>query len=121
LGFLAAGYRTADQAREDLAAARRLTPGPLGINLFWIASPAAVDQAALTAFRDEIVGDARSVGVQPGEARWDDDDLMAKIAFLESDRPEVVSFTFGCPDGTTVGRLRSAGIAIWVTVTEVEE
>ena len=34
LGFLAAGYLTAEQLRDDLAAARELTARPFGVNVF---------------------------------------------------------------------------------------
>ena len=34
LGFVAAGYLTADTLAERIIAARKLTTGPLGVNLF---------------------------------------------------------------------------------------
>jgi nitronate monooxygenase len=36
-------------------------------------------------------------------------------------RPAVVSFTFGCPATQVVDRLHAGDIAVWVTVTNVDE
>jgi nitronate monooxygenase len=105
LGFLAAGYRTAEQLAEDLAETRRLTSEPFGVNVFAHRS----DPADVTAF-------ARSAGLDPAAARWSDDEYDAKLALLGEDPPAVVSFTFGLPDP-----LPSLPSQVWVTVTGVEE
>ena len=46
LGFVAAGYLTAEVFAERIAAARRLTSGPLGVNLF-VPQPSAGTPAAI--------------------------------------------------------------------------
>lgn len=51
----------------------------------------------------------------------DDDDWEATLAVVEEDPPEVVSFTFGCPDAAVVRRLRDRGSAVWVTVNHPDE
>ena len=105
LGFLAAGYRTAEQLAEDLAETRRLTAEPFGVNVFAHRS----DPADVTEF-------ARSAGLDAAAARWSDDEYDAKLALLAEDPPAVVSFTFGLPDP-----LPSLPSQVWVTVTGVEE
>jgi nitronate monooxygenase len=121
LGFLGTGYRSAEAAQADLVAARRLTAGPLGVNIFVPSPPEGVDRRAVDAFAGAVRHEAETVGVSPGQPRWDDDDWAAKLAMVGSERPQVVSFTFGCPSPETIGGLRLAGCAVWVTVTAPEE
>ena len=45
LGFVAAGYLSADALAERIVAARNLTTGPLGVNLFVPQPSAATSQA----------------------------------------------------------------------------
>ena len=113
LGFLATGYRATDRVAADVAEVRRLTGAPFGVNLFFPPS-APADPEAVRAY-------ARRIGVEPGEPRFDDDDYGAKLELVIRERPAVVSFTFGCPDGELVARLRDGGSAVWVTVTTPEE
>jgi nitronate monooxygenase len=120
LGFLAAGYRTADAVRADVAAVRALTDRPFGVNVF-APSGSAADPDAVARYAERLRPLARQAGVELGEPRFDDDGYAAKVAMLERERPAVVSFTFGCPAPDVVRRLREAGVAAWVTVTDVEE
>ena len=41
----------------------------------------------------------------------------AKLDVVARERPDVVSFTFGCPERETVEHLRALDIAVWATVT----
>jgi nitronate monooxygenase len=109
LGFLAAGYRSADQLREDMAA----VPAPFGVNLF-VPGPEATDEAAVAEY---VAG----LGPDAGEPRYDDDAWDEKLALLRSSPPAVVSFTFGCPSPSVVSSLLTAGSEVWVTVTSVAE
>ncbi|MGZ4388932.1 MAG: nitronate monooxygenase, partial [Gaiellaceae bacterium] len=113
LGFLAAGYRSPDALREDVAETRRLGAELFGVNLFWIAEQ-EVDAGAVARF-------AASLGPGAGEARFDDDAPAAKLDLVVGERVPVVSFTFGCPPREVVERLHDAGAAVWVTVTEPAE
>jgi nitronate monooxygenase len=120
IGFLPAGYRSATQLAADLAEARRATSG-LGVNLF-VPDPGPVDRAAVLAYREAIRPEAERLGVELGEARWeDDDDWEAKIDLLVEDPVPWVSFTFGLPDPRVVDRLRGAGSRLLVTVTDADE
>jgi nitronate monooxygenase len=60
-------------------------------------------------------------GVEPGEPNWTNDDWAAKLEVAARRRPDVVSFTFGCPERELVEWLRDCGCRVWCTVTSVEE
>jgi len=120
LGFLAAGYKTAAQVAEDVAAVRAQTDQPFGVNVF--APPAAPgDHDAVARYAARLIGDAERQGAMLGDARHDDDDFDAKLALLHDLRPAVASFTFGCPPPDTIAALQQDGIAVWVTVTTAAE
>src|SRR3954454_21609616 len=72
LGFLAAGYLTAEVLAERIAAARQLTTGPLGVNLFVVQSSAA-RPAAIQEYAKALGGESKRYGARLGEARFDDD------------------------------------------------
>ncbi|MBI5105330.1 MAG: nitronate monooxygenase [Solirubrobacterales bacterium] len=115
LGFLAAGYRTAEAVAEDVRATRELTAAPIGVNVFVPGAPA--DPATYAPYVERL----RAEGHPVGEPRWEDDAYAAKLDLLASDPVAVVSFTFGCPDAAVVRRLQAAGSTVWVTVTSVDE
>ncbi len=120
LGFLAAGYRSVEAVREDVRAVRAATSEPFGVNLF--APPAATaDPSEVRAYARELAADARRQGAELGETRRDDDEWGAKLRLVRDERVPVVSFVFGCPRRETVAGLHEAEIAVWVTVTSVEE
>lgn len=120
LGFLAAGYRTVDGLRDDIGAVRGLTEAAFGVNLFYLAER-SVDEDAVARYASMLAPEAARRGVDLGQPRFDDDWLDAKLDAVLEDRPPIVSFTFGCPTSEMVGRLHERHIAVWVTVTEVEE
>jgi nitronate monooxygenase len=120
LGFVAAGYLTADAFAARAADARRLTTGPLGVNLF-VPQPSAGTPTDIAAYRDSLAGEAQRYGVAPGEPRFDDDAWAAKLDVVHDLRPEVVSFTFGLPSAQEADRLRAAGIVTVGTVTTAAE
>jgi nitronate monooxygenase len=116
LGFLAAGYKTADAVRSDIAELRGLTHRPFGVNLFAPPGPAG-DPAELDRYAAELRAEAERYGVEPGEPRHDDDGYEEKLALVVEERVPAVSFTFGCPAREQIERLRAAGAEAWVTVT----
>jgi nitronate monooxygenase len=103
LGFLAAGYLSADALRQRIAATRALTDRPFGVNLFVPGS-----RAEVATYAEYVRG--------MGEPRWDDDDFSAKLTLLRDDPVAVVSYTFGCPDP-----LPDLPGEAWVTVTTPAE
>lgn len=120
LGSLAAGYLSAERVAADIAAVRTLTSGPIGVNLF-VPQPCVATEAQLDAYRDLLVPVARQYGVQPGRPHPDDDGWQAKLEVLADIVPEIVSFTFGCPEPAVLQRLRGRGVFTLVTVTSREE
>jgi nitronate monooxygenase len=119
LGFVAAGYLSPDELGARLARARELTDGPLGVNVF-VLDEQAVDQDAVEAYARELEPEARRLGVQLGEPRFDDDGLEAKLA-AAAGTVEVLSTTFGCLPAAVVTGLQAAGTSVWSTVTSVDE
>jgi nitronate monooxygenase len=120
LGFLAAGYRPADAVREDLGTVRAVTPAPFGVNLF-VPPGQPADRETIDRFMRELSPEAERQGAALGEPRFDDDDWEAKLELVCAECPAVVSFTFGCPAWEVVDRLHRSDVAVWVTITNVEE
>jgi len=120
LGFVAAGYLTAEVFAERLEAARRLTAGPLGANLF-APQPSAGTAEAIERYAAALASEAEHYGAQLGQPRYDEDHWADKVDVLLDVRPEVASFTFGLPSVEEVRRLRAAGITTVGTVTTVAE
>jgi nitronate monooxygenase len=120
LGFLAAGYKSSEAVREDIAALRALTTRPFGVNLFYAVRD-TVDDAAISRYRESLRVEEERYGVSSGEARWTDDGWAEKLRLMQELRPAVVSFTFGCPEREVVDSLRERDIAVWATVTSRAE
>ncbi|MEV5429069.1 nitronate monooxygenase [Streptomyces sp. NPDC052701] len=136
LGFLAAGYKTADGMYQEIKQLRSLTGRPFGVNLFvpqpehpgaGAGSPRAADAAPSHAAAVEIYAHQLS-----GEAAWyetelgdpdsgRDDGYEAKLAVLLDNPVPVVSFHFGVPSREVVDSLHRAGTFVLVTATTAEE
>ena len=120
LGFLAAGYLNPGTVADQIARMRTLTDAPYGLNIFCL-EEGAVDTDALTRYADRVAPYARAHGAEPGTPRFEDDGFAAKVELAVRERPDVVSFTFGCPAADVIAGLQDAGVAVWVTVTDVAE
>ncbi|GLP74279.1 oxidoreductase [Mycobacterium antarcticum] len=120
LGFLAAGYLTSELFAERITAARGLTTGPLGVNLFVVRSSAAQPDA-IRRYAIALADESERYGAQLGEPRYDDDHWAAKLAVVMDLKPEVVSFTFGLPTADECQRLSGGGITTVATVTTLAE
>lgn len=118
LGFLAAGYKPTATVVAEIEDVRRRGAHTFGVNVF-LAGAATTDPAGVAAYRERMRPLAATLGVEPGEPRWDDDEVDAKLAAVAG--VPVVSLAFGCPSAGTVRRLQSAGSAVLVTVTSVAE
>ncbi len=118
-GFVAGGYLSAEGLREAIAATRRLTGAPFGVNLFVPSEPG--DPGDVAAYAVLLQPEAARLSVALGEPRWDDDAYDAKLDVVESARVHLVSFTFGCPISGIVDLLHRAGTQVAVTVTSVLE
>jgi nitronate monooxygenase len=120
LGFVAAGYLTAEVFAERLTATRGLASGPIGANLF-VPQPSVGTAADIERYANALAPEAERYGAQLGEPRFDDDHWAAKIDVLLDVRPDVASFTFGVPSAEECRRLREAGIAVVGSVTTLAE
>jgi nitronate monooxygenase len=118
-GFVAAGYLTANALRETIAMTRALTDAPFGVNLFMPSTPG--DPVEIDAYAKTLQSEAELLGVKLGLPHWEDDAYEAKLDVVESVRPLLVSFTFGCPPSQIVDRLHRADIQVAVTVTSLAE
>jgi len=119
LGFLATGYKTAQDVEADIAAVREQTQRPFGVNVF--ARPATTTAEPYEDFVAGLAAEADRSGVALGEPRFSDDDYDAKLDVLSRTAPAVASFTFGCPTAWEIAALKGVGSNVWVTVTTPAE
>ncbi|MHB9753855.1 nitronate monooxygenase [Streptomyces sp. BYX5S] len=121
LGFLAAGYKTADGMYQEIKQVRALTSRPFGVNLFMPPTEHA-DPATVEVYRNQLAGESTWYRTPLGETdSCGDDGYDAKLAILVDDPVPLVTFTFGCPALTVVQALQRVGTRVGVTVTTVEE
>lgn len=121
LGTLGCAYSTPEQIAEMIAAVRRLTDRPFGVNLF--ADGGEPDQGtdpapmlAILARHHEALGlPAPSLPPVAGIP------LAAQLDAILAARAPVFSFTFGIPDGDALARLRGQGAVVMGTATTVAE
>jgi NAD(P)H-dependent flavin oxidoreductase YrpB (nitropropane dioxygenase family) len=121
LGFLAAGYKTAEALAEQIAQVRAEAV-PFGINLF-VPNPIPVSPEAFRRYARTIQPEAEPYQLDLVEAPiLDDDDRWSdKVELLLADPVPVVSFTFGLPEPDVVAALRKAGTMVIQTVTSADE
>jgi nitronate monooxygenase len=121
LGFIPGGYLSPERFADDIAAARAMTNGPLGVNLL-VPQPSVADWVALDYYADELEGIAEHYQVEVGRPEHgDDDDWERKLEVVADVRPELVSFTFGVPSPDVIRRFSALGLLVMVTVTSVYE
>jgi nitronate monooxygenase len=120
LGFLAAGYLSAERLAQDIARTRALGCDRFGVNVF-VGGGSPADPELVDAFARRLSGDAARVGVELGAPHFDDDHFDEKVAVLYRDPVTVASFTFGAPPPEAVDRLHAVGSEVWMTVTSPAE
>ncbi len=120
LGFLAAGYKTAEQLEKQVTEVRGAVP-VFGVNLF-APNPVAVDPAAYRRYAEALRPVAERYGVTlPPEPVEDDDQWEQKLDLLRHDPVPVVSFTFGIPPHQVIAEFKSHGSIVVQTVTNAAE
>jgi nitronate monooxygenase len=124
LGSIAVGSVDAEGARRMIAEVRALTDRPFNVNLF-CHPPARRHAARETAWLARLEPEFARYGARAPdrltevyESFLTDD---AKLAVLLAERPAVVSFHFGLPDADRIQALRSAGIPLLATATNLKE
>ncbi|MGV9252568.1 nitronate monooxygenase [Streptomyces sp. NPDC003697] len=121
LGFLAAGYKTADGMYQEIKQLRGLTSRPFGVNLF-VPQPEAAESGAVDLYAHQLAGEAGWYGTELGDTDHSrDDGYDAKLAVLLDNPVPVVSFHFGVPARDVVDSLRRLGTLTLVTATTAEE
>ncbi len=120
LGFLAAGYRTPSDLRDQIARTRSLGAGVFGVNMF-VPDAEGADPASALAYRERLLPLAQRLGIALPEPVPDEDAYGEKVAALLDDPVPVVSFTFGCAASGIVRDLRRAGTYTIATVTSASE
>ncbi|MEU7058555.1 nitronate monooxygenase [Streptomyces sp. NPDC046197] len=135
LGFLAAGYKTADGMYQEIKQLRGLTGRPFGVNVFMPqpeppgantgstgASGGAPPSAAVDLYAHQLAGEAAWYETELGDPdSGRDDGYDAKLAVLLDNPVPVVSFHFGVPTRDVVDSLHRAGSYLLATATTAEE
>ncbi|WP_328364607.1 nitronate monooxygenase [Streptomyces sp. NBC_00445] len=121
LGFLAAGYKTADGMYQEIKQLRGITSRPFGVNLF-MPQPEYADAAAVDVYAHQLAGEAAWYETELGDPdSGRDDGYDAKLAVLLDNPVPVVSFHFGVPSPDVLDSLRRVGTFTLVTATTAEE
>ncbi|GAA1005690.1 2-nitropropane dioxygenase [Streptomyces sp. F-3] len=121
LGFLAAGYKTADGMYQEIKQLRGLTGRAFGVNVF-MPQPESAEPGAVDLYAQQLAGEAEWYDTELGDPRsGHDDGYDAKLAVLLDDPVPVVSFHFGVPDREVVDALHRVGTFVLATATTVEE
>ncbi|EGX54938.1 dioxygenase [Streptomyces zinciresistens K42] len=121
LGFLAAGYKTADGMYQEIKQLRGLTGRPFGVNLF-LPQPEYADAAAVDVYAHQLAGEAAWYETELGDPdSGRDDGYDAKLAVLLDNPVPAVSFHFGVPSGDVLESLRRVGTLTLVTATTPDE
>ncbi|MER6067298.1 nitronate monooxygenase [Streptomyces sp. NPDC001817] len=121
LGFLAAGYKTADGMYQEIKQLRGLTSRPFGVNVFMPQQEHA-ESGAVEVYAHQLAGEAAWYETELGDPdSGRDDGYDAKLAVLLDNPVPVVSFHFGVPSRDVFDSLRRAGTFTLVTATTAEE
>lgn len=123
LGSLPCAMLSAEQVREQIGKFRARTKGPLNLN-FFCHRPPKRDNTREAAWRDRLKPYYAELGVDPntpppGGGRAPFDDAMCEV--VVELKPEVVSFHFGLPESSLLGRVKAAGCKVMASATTVAE
>jgi nitronate monooxygenase len=121
LGFLAAGYKTADGMYQEIKQLRGLTGRPFGVNVF-MPQPENAESGAVDLYAQQLAGEAGWYDTELGDPEnGRDDGYDAKLAVLLDDPVPVVSFHFGVPAREVVDSLHRVGTVVLASATTAEE
>lgn len=119
LGSLPCGILSPDQIREQAAAVRARSTGPINLNFFCHEMPANSDDSAWRALLEPYY---RQFGIEaepPGPLRLPFDETACEV--VGEVKPEVVSFHYGLPPTELLDRVRANGAIILSSATTVVE
>ncbi|QNP40785.1 NAD(P)H-dependent flavin oxidoreductase [Lysobacter solisilvae (ex Woo and Kim 2020)] len=124
LGALAIGAMGVAQARDAIGAFKRACARPLNVNVFVHRAPVACASREVR-WLDHLRPEFERWRARPPEAlRSPYVSFLhdaAMCAMLVEERPRVVSFHFGLPDQSQIEALRSSGIVLIATATNLAE
>jgi len=115
---------TPKTARSMISAVRAATDRPFNVNVF-CHKPATPNPARESAWISRLAPLFAGFGAKPPEylkeiyTSFVADDAM--LAMLLSERPKVVSFHFGLPQPEKIAALKSAGITLFASATNLDE
>ncbi|MBY2918787.1 NAD(P)H-dependent flavin oxidoreductase [Rhizobium leguminosarum] len=123
LGSLPSAQYGVEQLRAALRQVRDATSKPINVNFFCHATPDD-NEAAQTRWRTMLAPYFIELGLDPsapvsGAGRAPFDNMFCEV--VEEFRPNVVSFHFGLPEPSLVGRVKATGAKIVSSATTVEE
>ncbi|MFC5592146.1 NAD(P)H-dependent flavin oxidoreductase [Lysobacter niastensis] len=124
LGSLGVGAMSVRQAQLAIGEFRRISSGPLNVNLF-VHRPAMPDDRKQAAWLKRLAPEFARWGAQAPAALNEiytsflaNDDMLD---MLVAEQPKVVSFHFGLPRRDQIDRLHAAGIVLLASATSVQE
>jgi nitronate monooxygenase len=124
LGSLGVGSVDADATRQMIAAVRARTERPFQVNVF-CHKPAVADAAREASWLAWLGPEFARYGAKPPARLTEIYQSFltdgAKLAVLLAERPPIVSFHFGVPARDRIEALRTAGIVLLATATNLEE
>jgi nitronate monooxygenase len=121
LGFLAAGYKTADGMYQEIKQLRGLTNRPFGVNLF-VPQPDSADPGAVEIYAHQLAGEAAWYETELGDPdSGRDDGFDVKLAVLLDNPVPMVSFHFGVPSRDVIDSLHRVGTFTLAAATTAEE
>jgi nitronate monooxygenase len=109
LGVLAGGLLTAEAMADQLTATRKLSAGPVAVNVF-VPQPVPQNSAEIDAYARTLSAEEARYGVSLGSPSYSDGDWSAKLDVIGDLKPDLVSFTFGLPETDELARIQKAGI-----------
>ena len=124
IGSIGVGASNAETARQMIAAVRSRTNRPFQVNVFCHRG-AIADAAREEAWLERLRPEFARYGASPPDHLTEiyqtflTDDAM--LAVLLAERPTVVSFHFGLPSRDRIEALKSAGIVLLATATNLDE
>jgi nitronate monooxygenase len=124
LGSIGVGAVDAAATREMIVAVRARTDRPFQVNVF-CHEPAVANPAREAAWLAKLAPEFARYGAKPPNRlteiyqSFQNDD--AKLNVLLEERPPIVSFHFGLPARDRIDALRTAGIVLFATATNLDE
>lgn len=124
LGSIAVGAMTPSQAIEAIGQVRKLTSGPLNVNVF-CHKPAQTSDERERAWLQALAPVFKRYGTEPPQALKEiytsfnaDNEMQTALLDL---KPSVVSFHFGLPPQGVIDRFKAAGVVLLTSATSVGE